>query len=293
MAADRELTVLAELGAGTGEAPVWDGGTQTLVVVDIPRGHIHRLDPGTGGWSTVKIGQPVGAAALRENGGLVAGCRDGFAVIDEASGTVRFIAQAEAPNAGNRMNDGKCDSRGRFWAGTTSTFSMPRAGGLYRLDGDHTVTQMLDGVSLSNGLGWSPDESTMYFIDSTTQRVDAYDFRSYAGTIHNRRTVVRVPTEDGMPDGMTVDDWGFLWIGLWNGGKVCRYDPDGVLERAIELPVSLVTCPTFGGPELDDLFITSARSKLSDHELRMQPAAGSVFRMKTHVNGVPAAKFAG
>jgi sugar lactone lactonase YvrE len=254
---------------------------------------VHSLDVGSRETETVEVGQPVGAVAVRESGGLVLAVRDGFALLDRGEAEPRMIAALELDEPRTRMNDGKCDAAGRFWAGTMDEEERESLGSLYRLDADGTVSRMLDGLVISNGLGWSRDGRTMYHVDSPTRRVDAFDFDLASGAIANRRTVVELEPGAGDPDGMTVDADGFLWVALWGGSAVRRYSPGGRLDAVVEVPASQVTSCTFGGPDLDDLFVTTARRGLAPGELASEPAAGGIFRARPGVTGEPAARFAG
>ncbi len=277
--------------ADTGEGPIWDEIAGELLWVDIPAGLIHRWRPGATAVTTIDVGQSVGAIALRRTGGLVAAVRDGFALVDEPSGQVELRCPVEIDRAENRMNDGKCDRAGRFWAGTMALDSRPGAGSLYRLDPDLTVTTVLTDVSISNGLGWAPDDRTMYYVDSPERSIDAFDFDLDGGLLSNRRRLAAFEAEAGMPDGLVVDSAGFVWVALWGGGAIRRYSPAGDLVGSIRLPATQLTSCTFGGSELRDLFVTSASRGLSAGERRRQPHAGAVFRVRVDVPGVPVARF--
>lgn len=290
---EREVELLVDAHARVGEGPVWDAALQRLVWVDILNGLVHRYDPVSGDDETVEVGKAVGAAAPRASGGLVLALEDEFAAFDPATGELTPLAPVEADAPGRRMNDGKCDRAGRFWAGSMEWDGEHPTGSLYRLDPDHTVTRVLEGVRISNGLGWSPDERLMYYIDSPTYRIDVFDFDLDAGRLANRRVLVEVPREWGMPDGMTVDAEGYLWVAFWGGWAVRRLAPDGKLVETLRLPVSQVSSCTFGGPDLTDLYITSATDKLSEEQLRAEPHAGALFRARPGVAGGPTWSFAG
>jgi sugar lactone lactonase YvrE len=235
----------------------------------------------------------VGALALRAAGGFVLAVRGGFAGFDLATDRKQWIADTEAATPTNRMNDGKVDSKGRFWAGSMAYAEVGREGSLYRLDQDHSVTKVLSRLGISNGLGWSPDDKVMYHIDSLSGGVDAYDFNVQTGNITNGRRLIDVNRAEGTPDGMTVDAQGFVWVALWNGWGVRRYGPDGTLDREIKLPVRQVSCCTFGGPNLRDLYITTAARGLSAEDLDEQPAAGGLFRHQPGVAGLPSTPYEG
>src|SRR5690606_19311707 len=202
---------------------------------------------------------------------------NGFALLDLENGNRINIGDPEKGLPDNRFNDGKCDSRGRFWAG-----SLHEEGGneaaLYMLDGSGSIAKKIDQVSCSNGLAWSLDDRTFYYIDTPTRQVVAYDFEIATGELSNRRVVINVDPSDGLPDGMTIDAEGMLWVALWGGWKVIRWNPhtkEKLLE--IKLPVSQVTSCTFGGKNLKDLYITSAKIGLTPNELAVQPHAGALF----------------
>jgi sugar lactone lactonase YvrE len=189
------------------------------------------------------------------------------------------------------MNDGKCDGAGRFWAGTMS----PERGDarLYRLDPDRSVRTMVEGVTCSNGLGWSLDERTMYYIDTPTRRIDAFDYDAPTGDISRRRTLIEVPREHGSPDGMALDESGCLWVAFWGGGAVRRYTPQGVLDRTVEVDATNVTSCAFGGSDRSELYITTAGGKPSPAEREARPHAGGVFVTRPGVKGMPVSAFAG
>lgn len=257
------------------------------------RGRVHRSNPASGRSSTWEVGTPVSVAALRDSGGLVLGTRDGFGRLEFETGRFTLIAEVEADQKDQRMNDGGCDPAGRFWAGTMAVDCRRSAGALYRLDPDGRVSVMLRDVTISNGLDWSLDGRTLYYVDSGTQRIDAFDFDPDRGTVTNRRPVVAIPTEAGMPDGLTLDSEGFLWVALWGGGALHRYSPEGALDRIVPLPTTHPTSCAFGGPDLEDLYITTATIALSPEEKKSQPQAGAVFRYRPFVRGRPPNVFRG
>jgi sugar lactone lactonase YvrE len=277
------VEVVGRERAEVGEGPVWDVRTCRLVWVDILGRRIHATDPRTGATESFEVPLHVGAVVPRAAGGYVAALQDGFWVVGD--GPARRITAVPEARPGLRFNDGKCDPAGRFWAGTMAYDEAPGAAALYRLDASGRADRVLDGATISNGLDWSGDGRTMYYIDSPTQRIDALTFDMATGAIGGRLTVVRIPDELGTPDGMTVDAEGGLWVALWGGGVVHRY-VDGRLDREIRLPASRVTSCAFGDEDLGTLFITSAREGLSDDDLRDQPLAGALFRVRTGVRGV-------
>lgn len=260
-----------------GEGPCWVDGS--LLWVDISAGQVHRYDPVGGSHDTADVGQAVGALVPRAGGGLVLAARDGFAAFDLDTGAFELIAAVETDRPGNRMNDGKCDRAGRFFAGTKADDDTTGAGALYCLE-IGGVRQVLDKVSISNGIGWSPDERLMYYVDTPTGRIDVFDYDAATGGLAQRRRFVDIPEDCGLPDGLCVDADGAVWIALWGGGAVHRYRADGGLDRVLRLPVSDVTCCAFGGADLDVLYITTARTD--------EPESGALFRCWPGVTGQPA-----
>ncbi len=287
---DDRVELVVAAGATLAEGPVWDVRSGRLAWVDIPSGRIFLTDVRSGDSDVIQAPLPVGAVAPRIAGGFVAALADGFWVV--GAGPAELIARVPEARPGLRFNDGKCDPAGRFWAGTMTDDTATGAAALYRLDLDGIVTRTVDGVTISNGLAWSADGRTMYYVDTPTQRIDAFDFTASTGAIGNRHPVVQIPPADGAPDGLTIDSAGGLWVALWGGGAVHRY-VGGRLDRVIRLPVSQITSCAFGGDRLDELFVTSASDGLSAGERAAQPLAGAVFRLRPGVRGLPAATFAG
>jgi L-arabinonolactonase len=272
-----------------GEGPVWSVDEQALYWVDIKHPLLQRLNPQTGQYTTWKMPSDIGSYALRKSGGAVVALRSGFAFFDFDSGDIVPIIDPEAHLPGNRFNDGKCDRQGRFWAGTMAEADDNPGAAFYRLDADGKCHTMRTGVTISNGLGWSPDNKIMYYTDSPTHNIYAYDFDPSSGTIRNERVFVH--DEDGFPDGLTVDAEGYVWSAKWDGWKVVRYAPNGTVDRIIKMPVQCPTSCIFGGPNLTQLFVTSASIDLTEAELAQQPLAGGVFVIETDVKGLPEPKY--
>jgi sugar lactone lactonase YvrE len=292
MKSDEEVEMALDARAELGEGPRWDPEGGRLLWVDIMRGRVHSFQPGAHRCRNREVGRPVGALAKAADGTLVLAVQGGFARLDERGGGLEMIAAAGAA-PGIRMNDGACDPAGRFWAGTMAIDERPGAGALYRLDPGGRVLTMLEGVTISNGIDWSLDATRMYHVDSPTRRIDVFAFDLETGAISGRRTFAEIPSEAGIPDGLTVDAEGFVWLALWGGSAVRRYAPDGMLERTLPLPVTHPTSCAFGGPGLDELYITSASIALSADEKARQPQAGGIFRCRPGVTGRPANVFRG
>lgn len=267
---------IGPIRAELGESPVWDPNRNVLWFVDILGRRIHRYDPAHSETASLEVPQEIGAVVPRRGGGLVAAVRDGIAHIDDETGAFELITPIEADRPANRMNDAKCDRRGRLWAGTMAFEATPTSGTLYRYDPDRTLTVVLDGLSISNGLGWSGNDRTMYFVDSASG-IDRFDFDLIAGTLENRRRLITIPSDIGLPDGMTIDSEDHLWVAIWGGSRVQRYTPEGRLDREIQLPASHVTSVAFAGPTLKDLYITTARVGLTADQLEHEPLAGACF----------------
>ncbi len=280
--------------ARLGEGAIWDSRRQRLYWVDIEPGRLHVFDPGTGADVEFEVGEMVGTVVPRKNGGVMLALQQGFAAFDLQTGELSRRCDPEAHLPRNRFNDGKCDPAGRFWAGTISLDREPGAASLYCMDIDGSVRTMLQGVTNSNGLAWSLDGTAMYYIDTPTRCVTQFDYDLRSGRIANPRSVITVPADEGKPDGMTIDSEGMLWIALWGGGCVGRWDPrTGTRLATVRVPATRVTSCAFGGESLDDLYITTARTGLSDSELADQPHAGGLFRTRPGVTGVAAFEFAG
>ncbi|GAB2750997.1 SMP-30/gluconolactonase/LRE family protein [Streptomyces bullii] len=277
-----EVAVRAE--ADLGEGPTWDAKTGRLLWIDILGARIHTYDPVTGRRTVRRTDQHVGAVKPRSNGGLVLNLRDGIGLLDP-DGTFRWLHREPVP--GRRANDAAVAPDGALWAGTMRYDEAPGGGTLSRVTGDGTVEAVLDDVAVSNGTGWSPDGRLMYYIDSPTRRVDVFDHQD--GRVSGRRPFAEIEEGAGFPDGLTVDAEGCVWVALWQGAAVRRYTPDGTLDRVIELPVPLVTACAFGGADLTDLYVTTARTGLT-----APPAlAGSLFVVPGAGKGLAQPEFAG
>jgi sugar lactone lactonase YvrE len=289
-----EAELVLDARATLGEGPIWDDRNQVLYWVDIDGGAVHAFDPATGDDRAVDVGEQVGTVVPRASGGVVAALRSGFAHIDFVRGTVTPLANPPERRPGLRFNDGKCDPAGRLWAGTITGRDDAGGASLYRLDPDLSTKRMLTGITNSNGICWGLDAKTMYYIDTPTQQVAAFDYDEATGEIANRRVVVEVPEEQGHPDGMTIDAEGTLWIALWGGWCVSRWDPTtGEQLGAVRVPADHTSACAFGGAELDELYVTTARTGLDDGALESQPHAGGLFRARPGVKGVKAFVFAG
>jgi sugar lactone lactonase YvrE len=276
-----------------GEGPLWDAAAGALYWVDIRGRRVHRWDPATGHDTAWPTPEPVGSLAVRAAGGLVLALRSGFHFMDLESGVTTPVARPEAERGENRFNDGKPDRRGRFWAGSMHRRGIEPTGALYRLDVDLACRRMVDGLVCSNSLCWSPDGRVMYHGDTGRGIVWAWACDPETGAIADRRVFVCPEPGEGAPDGATVDAEGFVWVAHWDGWRVTRYDPAGRVERVVRLPVQRPTCPAFGGPALDVLYVTSATTGLGPADLARQPWAGGILALAPGVRGLPEAAFGG
>lgn len=283
-----EVELVCDTRASLGEGPVWDSRAGRLYWVDIYGHKIHSYDPRRPGrYETIEAGPFVSSIVPRASGGFAVTLEDGFYGYDPESDTLTQIAQIEAELTGNRFNDGKCDPAGRFVAGTMSRTDEPARGSLYSLAGDGTVQTLLEGVGCSNGLAWSDDGKTLYYVDSSRPEISAFDYSLDSGRIGNRRVAAAIPAEDATPDGMTIDAEGMLWLAHWRGWKVTRWNPaTGAKLGEIPMPVERVTSVAFGGEQLDELYITTARADVAPERAAGQPHAGGLFRVKAGVRGV-------
>jgi sugar lactone lactonase YvrE len=288
------MELILDAKAILGEGAIWDARQQLLYWVDILGKSVHVFDPATNSDRAVAVGQYVGTVVPRQRGGVMVAIYDGFAALDLATGKLEVIADPEADLPDTRFNDGKCDPSGRFWAGTMSLKGVRQAGSLYCLDADHQARRMLTGVSTSNGIVWTSDRRTMYYIDTPTREVVAFDYDDATGNITHRRAAVRIPDDQGFPDGMAIDAEDMIWVAHWDGWQVSRWNPrTGRQLQRLPVPVARVSSCALGGPKLDTLYITTARPAANDPRLAEQPHAGGLFAVQPGVTGVPASAYAG
>jgi sugar lactone lactonase YvrE len=270
-----------------GEGPVWSDSWGGLRFVDMLAGDLLSVDGDGRASGLLHVGTVAAAFRPRTSGGMIVAIERGFVFVDPDGSIVPLGDLWSDP--GVRMNEGGCDPDGRFYCGSMAYDQAVGRGSVYRFDTDGTVTTVVERVTCSNGLAWSPDHRLAYYADSPTQRVDAFDYDRVGG-LTGRRPLVEIPAELGMPDGLTVDSEGCLWVAIWGGSAVHRYRPDGRLDGVVELPVTQVTAVTFGGPDLSELYVTTSRQEIPDGA---QPEAGAVFRYRPGVIGLAALPFAG
>jgi sugar lactone lactonase YvrE len=289
-----QATHFLTIGNILGEGATWSPEEQALYWVDITGRRFYRYVLATHHLETFETNEMVGVLALRTTGGLIMATAHGFASWDFRTDRLTPLHDPEAGQNGKRFNDGGIDSQGRFWAGTMDIHE-PRTpdGVLYRFDPDGSVHTMDAGFTIPNGLAWSPDDTLMYMTDSPARTIYVYDFDAAGGTISHRRVLIASHEEAGVPDGLAVDDEGFLWSVRWGGGKIIRYDPAGAVEREILVPVPHPTSCAFGGPGRNELFITTCQEALSAEQRRRYPQAGDLFHLQTEVTGQARMRFPG
>ncbi|WP_332089872.1 SMP-30/gluconolactonase/LRE family protein [Paenibacillus sp. GYB003] len=286
-----QAELILDAKATLGEGPSWDERNGLLYWVDIEGKRLHTYETGSGKTSSVSFGQRIGAAVPRKSGGVVMAMQDGFYAYDPARGGLSFLGNPSGRKEETRFNDGKCDAAGRFWAGTMSLTGKAGQGALYCLETDLTIRTVIENVSCSNGLAWSPDNRTMYYIDSPTRKVVAYDYDLASGQIANGRTVVEVTEKGAVPDGMTCDAEGMIWVALWGGFGIRRWNPaTGELLLKVEVPAEQSSSCAFAGAELNELYITSARVGIAESD---QPLAGGLFVYRAGIKGLPTFAFGG
>jgi len=294
--------LLLDSRSDLGEGPAWSSSSRLLYWVDIHRGILHLFNPQELADRQFDVGECLGCLAPRAHGGLILGLRSGFGLLESSAFTqpastpleMQRLSSPESALPGNRFNDGKADPAGRFLAGSMDDAEVAASGSLYSLSQTGALTVLLGGLRISNGLAWSPDQRTFYHIDSPTHNVMAYDYDCGSGLVANPRTVVTVPPELGWPDGMTSDIEGMLWVALWGGAALSRWNPaTGRLLKLIPIPAFNVSACVFGGPDLTDLYVTSARKGMDPSQLARYPLSGGLFRLRTNIQGMPTFEYAG
>ena len=280
-----------------GEGPMWLAGESALWYCDIAAHRLHRFDPASGENRQWDFHTDIGSGAPCADGSFLLALRDGLWHFDPHDDRRTKVAEAPYDTSTTRFNDGKCDPAGRFWVGTIDEPRRPQHAGLYCFEGGRLAHRQ-DGITVSNGLAWSPDGRTMYWSDTAAHTVWAFDYDVGTGAMSNRRVFVTFPPKPasgklasygGRPDGATVDAEGCYWVAMYEGGRVLRFSPAGELLREIRVPALCTTMPCFGGPDLKTVYVTSARAGRSAEELARLPDSGSVFAFDVEVPGMPTA----
>lgn len=278
---------MVDARAKLGEGPSWDQQFGRLFWVDIEGYQLHIYDPSTNEDRTIDVGEHVSAVVPYLEDEVIVALISGLYRFNIQTGEKILIHDPEEGRPGNRFNDGKCDPAGRFLAGTMSLNGESEQGAFYSLSTEGNVSLLIDEVSTSNGLAWSADHSTLYYIDTPTLEIVSFDYNVQEGTISNKQVIATVDESEGYPDGMTIDAEGMLWVARWGGQRVSRIDPtSGKVIAEVSLPVNCVTSCTFGGEHLDELYITTAQDDSED-----QPLAGGLFMVKPGVKGMPTISF--
>jgi sugar lactone lactonase YvrE len=288
------VELVADTACPLGEGILWHADLARIIWVDIDLARLHWFDPATSRAGSAPLDARPGSMAIRPDGGLVIADEHGFAFADGASVTAVVGGRTDrlrierridlGIEPGHRFNDGAADPYGHFWAGTMADDESPGGGAVYRLSPDGRVTEVFDDLACSNGIDWSLDGRTMYYIDSPTQRVDTFAFEA-DGRLGERRSFIEIERTDGIPDGLTVDADGGLWVGLWDGYRVARYRPDGTLDRVVPIEARQVTRPCFADPDLASLYVVSATRDLTGEDLASQRHAGGLVRARPGIRG--------
>ncbi|HEX5403788.1 MAG TPA: SMP-30/gluconolactonase/LRE family protein [Pseudonocardiaceae bacterium] len=273
-----------------GEGPTWDIGNGTLIWIDILGSAVHRFRPETGTDEVTPLPQHVGAAKPRTNGGLVLNLRDGIGLLAPGGDLTWLVYWARD---GVRGNDAAIDPAGRLWAGTMRYDQAVGGGFLARVEPTGRATVVLPSVSISNGIGWSPDHTRMYYVDTPTHRIDVFDCDMTNGDVTNRRPLAEVTDTDGVPDGLCVDADGCVWVAVNGGGQVRRYTADGALDRVLDVPARQVSACCFGGDDLSDLYVTTGREGFTEAQAAAQPLAGCLFVARGITAGTATPRFPG
>jgi sugar lactone lactonase YvrE len=270
-----------------GEGPVWDAKQNELLWVDIERKLLCFCNVNTGDVSNIELDSRIGTAVpTAHSAEYLLALQSGLKIYNRKTCKYQLISDPEKDINNNRFNDGKCDPMGRFWIGTMDINAKPAKGNLYCLDQDLNISKKLQNLSISNGMAWSIDHRKMYFIDTATHKVVCFDYDSVTGNIENSHIVIHVPHSHGAPDGMCIDSEGMLWIAHWGGGNVSRWNPfTGELLQKVDVPAPHVTSCCFGGENLDTLFITTAKSGMSEELLKQYPYSGSIFSITPGIKG--------
>ncbi|MGE7935429.1 SMP-30/gluconolactonase/LRE family protein [Bacillus paramycoides] len=288
----KSIELVVDAKACLGEGPCWNKKKQILYWVDIIEKKLCLYNPANNTNRVITLDQQIGCVVPCLDSVVLLAMERGFYSLNLNTEKLTHIYDPEPNLLKNRFNDGKCDPAGRFWAGTTDLYGISGAGSLYCLNNNYSVEKKVSHVNTSNGLAWSPDYAYLYFIDTPTKKVVRYHYDIHTGVISNPTDVITFPENDGLPDGMTIDEEGCLWIAHWGGSKITRWNPlTGEQILSIPIPALYVTSCTFGGSNLTDLYITTARTRMTDEELKQYPHAGGIFRIQTNVKGCPTYSF--
>jgi len=287
-----QATLEYETKAQLGEGAFWNHVTQELFWVDIEGKKLHIYNPSSKLNRTLEMPSRIGTVVPKDQNNAVVALEDGIYLVNTVNGELKLLSDIESDKNYNRFNDGKCDPKGRFWVGTMNFDAITKSAALYMVDSNRTVEKKLDSVAISNGIVWTKDKKTMYYIDTPLKNIRAFDYNNETGEISNERVAIAIADSLGFPDGMTIDENDNLWVGLWNGYGVGYFNPkSGKLIQKIEVPAQNVTSCAFGGKNLDTLYITTASIGMSEENIPLYPKAGSIFKYIPGVKGVKGSFF--
>lgn len=287
-----EITLAYETAAALGEGAIWNYESNELYWIDIEGKSLYIFNPKTNTNRSFATPTQIGTVVPKNKTEAIIALVDGIYTINVHTGEITLFADMKADLVGCRLNDGKCDPSGRFWVGSMHWEQKQGHAKLYTIQNDRSVTKKIDSVTISNGIVWTADKKTMYYIDTPTSQIKAYDYDDTTGNISNGRVAVEIPTTLGFPDGMTIDAEDMVWVGMWNGNAVIRFNPKtGEVLQKIEVPAHNITSCAFGGENLETLFITTAKLDMTAEEIKKYPLAGSVFKIVPGVKGVKSSFF--
>ncbi len=283
-----KVELVYETPAKLGEGAIWNYKTNEFYWIDIEGKELNIFSPKTNQNKTIQMPCRIGTVVpTTEKDEAIVALEDGIYIVNTKTDELSILSDVESDMIENRFNDGKCDPNGNLWVGSMHLKQSKPNANLYKIDSNGQANKMLDNITISNGIVWSKDKKTMYYIDTPTGKIKAYDFDAKTSTISNERVAVNVDQKDGFPDGMTIDENDMLWVGMWNGNAVANYNPKtGELIRKIEVPAHNVTACAFGGENLDELYITTASVDMTKEEKEKYPLAGSLFKVKLDLKGV-------
>lgn len=289
-----EVRCMVDCQNTTGESPTWSIEEHKLYWLDIEKSELWRYDPETGETKVWKTPERAASFAFRERGGLLVAFESCLAFWDPETGETTKIKDFEPDLATTRTNDGRCDRQGRFIVGgIDESGKFEKISNVYRVDRDLSIHKIISNVAIANSICFSPDGRVMYFADSPTREIRAYDYDLRTGDVSNKKVFTDFSDQPGMPDGSIVDSEGYLWNAQWGGHRVVRYRPDGTVERVISVPAKNVTCLAFGGNNLDVLHMTTARFLMTPEQIKAEPLSGGLFTVKVNVKGLMEPKFCG
>ena len=290
---ENKVELVYEISSKLGEGAIWNYKTNELYWIDIEGKKLHVYQPEKNKNKTIEMPCRIGTVVPSENKGeVVVALEDGIYVVNLVTEEINVLSDVESNMPENRFNDGKCDPNGNLWVGSMHLKQSEPKASLYKVNEFGETEKMLKNITISNGIVWSKNGKTMYYIDTPTKKIRAFDFDISTSTISNERTVVEVDEKEGYPDGMTIDENDMLWVGMWNGNAVAQFNPKtGELVRKIQVPAHNVTSCAFGGENLDELYITTASVDMTDEEKKQYPLAGSVFKIKLDVKGIESSFF--